>query len=125
MILSIIQRESLRLRGCVPCPKADSWQMANLPLLPAPQRSHLFSSIHTWYGFYLQAPLGEVRWDLSKGAKAGKSSVKLRSDPVTLGKIAFPPFWRQEQGRGAGKQPFPGYSSRKLQVPQIARAFFY
>lgn len=60
MSVSIFQREDLRLRGCVECPKADSWQMANLHLLAAP-RSHLLSSVQTWIGFYLKAPLGEVR----------------------------------------------------------------
>lgn len=51
--------------------------------------------------------------------------MKLCSDLVTSGMIMFLHSGAMSRAEERAGSHFPGYSSRKLQVPQIAWAFFY
>lgn len=117
-------------RGSVTCPKSHSWQVAELGFAsctwkephPSPQRPNLACILRS------QVPV-EVAPGTpglsGMGQMQGNEQRGPAPDPVTPGRSRFPLSGAMSRAEKRAGGHFPGYSSRKLQVPEIAWAFFY
>ena len=128
VIIRILQMKKLGLReveSLAQRPTAAKWQSWDLP--PTPARNHPVHSIQTWLGFSPdpRGGSGGQRGFLERGKGKEISSKAWPQIPLRQGRSRFPRSGAMSRAEKRAGSHFPGYSSRKLQVPRIAWAFFY